>query len=147
MVPTVLLLVTRGPLAGRRFIFKAPAACTIGRAKDCTISLPLEVEHLDVSRRHCLIEISPPAARVRDLGSLNGTCINGRKIGQRVGHDAPPQGNDAGSPAVPVADGDEIQLGAHTAFRVCVFAPADTDCTRTQRHSSGEWRIPEPVSG
>ncbi|HEY7425835.1 MAG TPA: FHA domain-containing protein [Gemmataceae bacterium] len=148
MVSTVTLLVTRGPLAGRKFVFREAASCTIGRSKDCTIMLPLEVEHLDVSRRHCLIEIAPPAACVRDLGSLNGTCVNGKKIGQRAGHDTATQDSKDRSPDVSVTDGDEIQLGAHTAFRVCIAAPKDAaDSSRKARRSSGELRFPEPVPG
>src|SRR5262249_34336856 len=148
MVPTVTLIVTRGPMAGRKFVFREAASCTIGRAKDCTIALPLEAEHLDVSRRHCLLQIVPPAASVRALGSLNGTCVNGQKIGQRAGRDAPTQDSNVRSTAVSVADGDEIQLGAHTAFRVCVAAPKDAaDSSRKPRRSSGELRFPEPVPG
>jgi len=148
MVPTVTLIVTRGPLAGRKFVFCETASCTIGRAKDCTIMLPLEPEHLDVSRRHCLLQITPPAACVRDLGSLNGTCVNGQKIGQRAGHDTATRDSKAHSPDVSVTDGDEIQLGAHTAFRVCIAAPTDAaDSSRKARRSSGELRFPEPVPG
>jgi pSer/pThr/pTyr-binding forkhead associated (FHA) protein len=148
MVPNVTLLVSRGPLAGRKFVFRETTNCIIGRSKDCTITLPPEAEHLDISRHHCLIQIAPPAASVRDLGSLNGTCVNGKKIGQRAGHGAPTRDSDAGSPAVSIVNGDEIQLGAHTAFRVCVSSPADAaDSTRTLRLSSGELRFPTPVRG
>jgi pSer/pThr/pTyr-binding forkhead associated (FHA) protein len=36
-----------------------------------------------ISRYHCLLDINSPDIRVRDLGSLNGTIVNGKKIGQR----------------------------------------------------------------
>lgn len=146
MVSTVTLIVTRGPLAGRKFVFDEATDCTIGRSRDCTIALPLEAEHLDVSRRHCLIRIAPPEACVRDLGSLNGTYVNGKKIGQRGGHSSLTDLDGAEAPAVPVTEGDEIQLGEHTAFRVCVFDPtAAEDSPRKRRRSSGELRLPEPV--
>jgi pSer/pThr/pTyr-binding forkhead associated (FHA) protein len=146
MIPTVTLIVTRGPLAGQKFVFDEAAACTIGRSRDCTIALPLEAEHLDVSRHHCLIEIAPPEACIRDLGSLNGTYVNGRKIGQRSGRQASAEPGGAGLPAVPVTEGDEIQLGEHTAFRVCVSVPeTDEESPRKRRRSSGELRFPEPV--
>src|SRR5690349_9563973 len=108
MIPTVTLVVTRGPLAGQKFIFEEPTDCTIGRSRDCTIALPLEAEHLDVSRHHCLIQISPPEACARDLGSLNGTYVNGRKIGQRSGRQTATNVDEAEAPAVPVTEGDEI---------------------------------------
>lgn len=139
MIASVTLLVTRGPSAGRQFSFDGPACCTIGRARDCTIALPLEPEHLDVSRHHCLLEIVPPAVRVRDLGSLNGTFVNGRKIGQRSGREATADHGPDGSPLVELGDGDEIQLGENTAFRLCVRAPVGRpEDDRTCRASSGE---------
>jgi pSer/pThr/pTyr-binding forkhead associated (FHA) protein len=146
MIPTVTLVVTRGPLAGQKFVFEEPTDCTIGRSRDCTIALPLEAEHLDVSRHHCLIQISPPEACARDLGSLNGTYVNGRKIGQRNGRQTATNLDEAEAPAVPVTEGDEIQLGEHTAFRVCVSVPTDgEESPRKRRRSSGELRFPEPV--
>jgi len=138
MDSTVTLLVTRGPLAGRKFVFDEPATCLIGRSRDCTIALPLEAEHLDVSRHHCLVEIAPPSLRDRDLGSLNGTYVNGKKIGQRRASLAPADVEGIHQPAVALIDGDEIRLGAHTALRVCIFSPEQEENARTQRYSSGE---------
>jgi hypothetical protein len=124
-VATITLIVTRGPLAGQHYAFDKPTTCVVGRARDCTISLPPEAEHLDVSRHHCLLDISPPAVRVRDLGSANGTFVNGRKIGQRDSRAAPGSAGQAGWQTVELSAGDEIQLGDHTAFRVSVSPPPD----------------------
>jgi pSer/pThr/pTyr-binding forkhead associated (FHA) protein len=143
METTVTLIVTRGPLAGRKFPFVGPTSCLIGRSRDCTIALPLEVEHLDVSRRHCLLDISPIALRIRDLGSLNGTFVNGKNIGQRGRHDASTEGEGPSCPSVELRDGDEIQLGEHTAFRVCFAAARPRDAARKHRPSSGELRFEE----
>jgi len=141
MVPTITLIVTRGPLAGRKFAFTKPTTCIVGRARDCTIALPLEAEHLDVSRHHCQLEISPAGIRVRDLGSLNGTYINGRKVGQRDGLKAPTEFDWARSPSLELRAGDEIQLGEHTAFRVCISpSTSRADSSRSMRGSSGELR-------
>jgi eukaryotic-like serine/threonine-protein kinase len=141
MVPAITLIATRGPLAGRTFLFTKPTNCVVGRARDCTISLPLEAEHLDVSRRHCQLEIAPPGIRVRDLGSLNGTYVNGRKVGQRDGRSVPIDRDETGSPAVELTAGDEIQLGEHTAFRVFISPETDrADSSRSARRSSGELR-------
>ena len=70
-------------LVDREFVFDELAECIIGRAADCDIQIPTDNVHTDVSRHHCVLEIHPPHAQVRDLGSLNGTWVNGRKIGQR----------------------------------------------------------------
>ncbi len=145
MDSTITLLVTRGPLAGRKFAFSDTTTCIIGRSRDCTISLPLEVEHLDVSRRHCLLEITPPSLRIRDLGSLNGTYINGKKIGQRDARQTPLDAEEQSSRAIVLIDGDEIRLGEHTAFRVCIFAPERGYSAQTPRRSSGELRFQEPA--
>jgi pSer/pThr/pTyr-binding forkhead associated (FHA) protein len=93
---------------------------------------------MDISRRHCAIDIAPPDLRIRDLGSLNGTYVNGQKIGQRDGRHLPASG-DPPSSAVGLTAGDEIQLGDNTAFRVWVTTPAAIDeSARQPRASSGE---------
>jgi len=147
MDSTVTLFVTRGPLAGQKFVFDEPTLCLIGRSRDCTIPLPLEAEHLDVSRHHCLVEIDPPSLRVRDLGSLNGTYVNDTKIGQRLASLAPADVEGTHQPAVALMDGDEIRVGEHVAFRVCIFTQKQEERARTHRHSSGElhFELPAPT--
>lgn len=114
MPDVVSLLVTAGPRRGQEFAFADPAACVIGRGDDCAIRLPNDPAHEGVSRHHCLLEVRPPAARICDGGSLNGTFVNGTLIGKR----------DPADPAKPLpyhdlADGDEVRLGeGHTTFRV-----------------------------
>lgn len=145
MDSTVTLIVTRGPLAGQKFVFDEPTTCLIGRSRDCAIVLPLEMEHLDVSRHHCVLDIAPPSLRVRDLGSLNGTFVNGKKIGQRSARATPADGETNDLPVVPLIDGDEVRLGSHTAFRVCIYSPDWEDVAQTHRHSSGELSFEMPV--
>jgi pSer/pThr/pTyr-binding forkhead associated (FHA) protein len=52
----------------------------LGRRQDCDLRIPTR----DVSRRHC--EIGPGEKRsevlVRDLGSSNGTYVNGKRIAE-----------------------------------------------------------------
>jgi pSer/pThr/pTyr-binding forkhead associated (FHA) protein len=48
----------------------------IGRHPECDVRL----ESLRVSRRHCILTSEGDAVVVRDLGSTNGTWINGRRV-------------------------------------------------------------------
>lgn len=48
----------------------------LGRREDCDLRIPIA----DVSRKHCRIVISGSTATVEDMGSSNGTFVNGRKI-------------------------------------------------------------------
>src|SRR5437868_7055990 len=80
MTPGVKLVVTRGPLAGREFLFTGRTFCTLGRGPGCLLRLGTD---LAVSRRHCLLDIEPPHVSVFDLGSRNGTFVNGSRLGGR----------------------------------------------------------------
>lgn len=69
----------------------------------------LWIDSATVSRRHARIVVTSGEAVIEDLGSRNGTSVQGRKI----------QG------PVPLADGDRLRLGSATmTFRV--FNPTDT---------------------
>jgi pSer/pThr/pTyr-binding forkhead associated (FHA) protein len=119
---TVTLTALTGSLAGHTYEFHEPAVYVLGRAEECYPRLPADLEHLDVSRHHCLLSINPPEVWVQDLGSKNGTHVNGEKIGQRLRL----ADVDATTPVHPAGrrrlhDGDEIMLGRHTAFRVSVY--------------------------
>ena len=48
----------------------------IGRGDDCELELPLP----GVSRRHCEIRLNKSIIKAKDLGSSNGTYVNGRRI-------------------------------------------------------------------
>ncbi len=48
----------------------------VGRRADCDIVVPQP----DVSRRHARLLVQPEDVRVEDLGSGNGTLVNGRRI-------------------------------------------------------------------
>jgi pSer/pThr/pTyr-binding forkhead associated (FHA) protein len=117
----------------------------MGRARDCRIHLPPEAEHLDISRHHCLLEIDPPALCVRDLGSLNGTFVNGEIIGQRARPQSACDEHTSERPMVALVDGDEIRLGEYTAFRVCIYTGKQEKAARKPGRSSGELRFAELV--
>lgn len=48
----------------------------IGRAVGCDLRLPLSA----VSRHHCLLRIDGGEALLTDLGSSNGTHVNGQRV-------------------------------------------------------------------
>jgi serine/threonine protein kinase len=49
----------------------------IGRSEDAQFCLPHD---RFFSRHHCLLEIAPPQTFIRDLGSTNGTFVNGLRV-------------------------------------------------------------------
>jgi hypothetical protein len=110
-MPPVVLSVAKGPLRGSEFRFDERTTCLIGRAADCGIRLPDDDAHQTVSRHHCLLDLNPPAARIRDFGSLNGTFVNRQKIGQRERNQDPAEVDPTAFPERDLWPGDLIQVG------------------------------------
>jgi predicted component of type VI protein secretion system len=80
----------------------------IGRREDCDFRIPLG----DISRKHCRLIKEDSLLKVEDLGSSNGTYVNGKRI-----HEAE------------VQPGDTIQIGP------CVFvAQLDGEPADEQLH-------------
>ena len=123
MPPKITLTITKGQLAGETFVFDERTTCIIGRGKDCEPAIPNVQENRGISRHHCLLDINPPDVRVRDFGSLNGTYVNGKKIGQRSKGQAAEDASTVEFPEHDLKDGDEIKLG-NTVFRVGIYVPA-----------------------
>ena len=88
--PGGVLVATRGPNAGSEFALEH-VITTAGRHPDSDIFL----DDVTVSRRHVEIERNPSGYVVRDIGSLNGTYLNGVLV----------EGD------APMANGDELQVG------------------------------------
>jgi eukaryotic-like serine/threonine-protein kinase len=116
MTRKVKLILSEGNDRPKEFEFQNPARSVVGRADDCDIRFPMDPVHMDISRHHCLFEIDPPTVKVRDLGSRNGTYVNGEKIGERSAHDLPPDGWDE-QPPKELREGDEVRVG-HSVIRV-----------------------------
>lgn len=133
---TVRLTVTEGTLTGQEYVFSDRTVCIIGRAKDCHLPLPNDENHKTVSRYHCLLEIDPPAIRIRDLGSLHGTFVNDQMIGRRSPDQTPEQGMQLNQSGYDLYHGDEIKLGK-TVFRVSSDVPPD-DSTRVNQTAIGD---------
>jgi len=130
--PAATLTMTRGPGAGRRFDIGA-AAVTIGR--DAQNDVP--VEGTWVSRQHVRIAWTGTEYIVEDLGSTNGTFVNGERVG--------------GPRAL--RSGDFLQLGEQVelAFEVRVSAPLHEEpalpgVAPSPRSSAGQPRAHAPSS-
>lgn len=70
-----VLILQSGPLAGERFPIP-PEGLLIGRGKECDVILA----DRKVSRRHARISRNGADTLVEDLGSKNGTCVNGNPV-------------------------------------------------------------------
>jgi pSer/pThr/pTyr-binding forkhead associated (FHA) protein len=113
MLPVrITLTITEGSLKGEEYVFHDSARCVVGRSEDCDITMPMDLVHRDVSRHHCAFEIEPPVVQVRDLHSLNGTYVNGERIGQRSPRLAPDELDQEG--VRDLRDGDEVRVGDTT---------------------------------
>jgi len=74
----VTILITKGGGKARKVSLELPVI--IGRAPDVELS----IAHPAVSRQHCEITESAGFVKMRDLGSTNGTRVNGKKVPEAV---------------------------------------------------------------
>lgn len=72
-----------------QFALRGPIT-SIGRARTNDIAMA----HATISRRHALLSIKEDGATVKDLGSANGTCVNGERVVFSI-----------------LVDGDSLKLG------------------------------------
>src|SRR5262249_19530559 len=112
MSANVTFTILGGALDGTEFTFEKPTRCVIGRDEECSVRLPNKGwEFHMVSRRHCRLDIDPPRVRVQDLGSRNGTYINGRLIGLRAPEESAESAADVAFETNELHDGDILQVG------------------------------------
>ena len=93
--PQWTLLVKAGPQVSATFPLSGDAV--LGRQKGC----PVRLMDTSVSRRHAQLRLQDDGLIIEDLGSANGTLVNGRPISE---------------PTL-IQDGDEVTLG-ETILRV-----------------------------
>jgi len=98
-----LLLMQEGETPGRRWAIDR-SVITIGRSEDCDVIIP----DRQVSRHHATIHRQDDAWVLTDLGSKNGTFLNGQPVLQPV----------------QLQDGDEIQVAL-----CCRLLFVDTEAT------------------
>jgi pSer/pThr/pTyr-binding forkhead associated (FHA) protein len=101
----VELLVVQGRPAGKSLVFPQ-GEYYFGRGAECHI----QSNSAWVSRQHCLLRVTSDAAYLRDLGSRNGTLVNGLLVDRERLLD----------------DGDQIQVGP-LVFEVHLEAQTTAD--------------------
>lgn len=108
--PQLTLKVLAGPEQGQTFRLGKPVT-TVGRSNVCDVSLsdPL------VSRQHCQILLGMGGVTLKDLGSTNGTFLNGNRVTES-----------------PLRAQDVISLG-NTRLRFAVEVAADSGGPRTPK--------------
>jgi hypothetical protein len=70
-----MLVVRHGPNAGSSYRLEQPTT-TIGRHPDSDVFL----DDITVSRRHVVVEKGTEGYTLRDVGSLNGTYVNRKRV-------------------------------------------------------------------
>lgn len=121
----ITLEITEGSLQGKTYEYEGAARVFIGRQDDCGIVLPENT----VSRYHCLLTINPPTVRLQDFGSLNGTFLNGKKIGQRDRDKGWEEAKAENHDEFELHDGDLIRLGKRCEIRCSIEMPVIPDVT------------------
>lgn len=111
MPATVHLQVRSSDGTAKSFALTEHDTFLLGRMADCHLCVPSDPQ---VSRHHFLLEACPPLAALRDLGSLNGTHVNGKKCGGREKGETPEQGALRQYPSIELKDGDRIIVGQST---------------------------------
>lgn len=111
------LVIAEGKEAGREFEFDQ-ATVLIGRTAECDVIL----YEAGVSRKHARIVIEETSFFIEDLGSSNGTRVNGSTISGKLA----------------LKDGDSISMGPVVFnFKPVELGPADADTDATPLEEGG----------
>lgn len=76
--PKAVLRGVSGPYFGK--VIPVAGRLVIGRGNDCDLVL----DEAEMSRRHAMVEVTPAGIWLRDLGSANGTYVNGVQVRDAV---------------------------------------------------------------
>jgi pSer/pThr/pTyr-binding forkhead associated (FHA) protein len=90
MIKRAKLLVVHGRPKGKSLVF-GPGEYLFGRGDECHVRPNSDW----VSRQHCLLRVAPDGVFLRDLGSRNGTLVNGKRVVDEC----------------PLQQGDHVQVG------------------------------------
>lgn len=121
------LKVTKGERIGETHSFSSPCSVYVGRHSECSIILP----EATVSRYHCILDIVPPAIKVRDFGSLNGTYVNSILIGKRNKDQSLEEAKKDVGVLINLHDGDKLRLGNACELEVAI--KSDLFCCKCKK--------------
>ncbi|KAH7624552.1 putative FHA domain-containing protein [Nannochloris sp. 'desiccata'] len=110
--PAFTLNITSGPLAGRQ-INNEGHRFRVGRTKASSI----QIKDSAVSEKHAEIVLNNREWQIRDLGSSNGTMLNGKEVKEEF---------------VTFKNGDELRFGTETITKVEIALPEKDDLTVQQ---------------
>ena len=115
MANTIRLTVLTGPHKDTKYCFCGSARCLVGRGDDCFVQLVGDARDQLISRYHCKLVIDPPTLKIQDLGSRNGTFLNGAAV-EKVDMTFQPctRVADGAEPQQTVQEGDLLTIGGTT---------------------------------
>lgn len=116
------VLVLSGIAVGEVYKLPPDRAVRIGRGEE----VELQLDDEGISRVHCSLESRGGVVMLRDLGSHNGTWIDGERVAERR-----------------LLDGERVQLGAGTLVKLCIAD--DTELAYQRRMA--EVALRDPLSG
>ena len=121
----VKLVVVSGRPQGKSLLFPA-GAYMFGRGSECHVRPNSEL----VSRQHCQLLVDRDKASLRDLGSRNGTLLNGEAVtGERS-----------------LTEGDELQVGP-LVFKVHLHTTEPVETVQmNQNMATSEMQVLQPTS-
>jgi diguanylate cyclase (GGDEF)-like protein len=118
---TPFLLVLAGPHMGELHKLKPDQLTVIGRG-----DADVRIEDDGVSRRHCSIQARGREAVLIDLGSANGTFVDGQRVKEKV-----------------LATEDRFQIGTATTLKFSIADEVEADMQRKLAEAS----LREPLTG
>jgi two-component system cell cycle response regulator len=116
------LLVLSGPQLGAIYPLQAEHELTIGRRDDADILLADE----GISRRHATLRVDGEHALVKDLGSANGTYVDGARVQEAI-----------------LSNGSRVHIGLQTVLK---FIWAD-DLEAEYQRKLVEGALQDPLTG
>lgn len=111
MFERIILRITNRLGKMKEFVLENERDYILGREADCSVVIndPFRI----VSRRHCRITVHAPLVFIQDLGSRNGTQVNGVNIGCREQQRVSEEFQHEEYEKHPLDDGDTLQIGGY----------------------------------
>jgi pSer/pThr/pTyr-binding forkhead associated (FHA) protein len=132
MFTHVILRAIKGDLGHEDLVLADGRSYVLGRASDCAVQL----NAANVSRHHCLLDVHSPFVSLRDLGSLNGTLLNGEDIGHRDRTLPVEEVGEGGQEDFGVTEGDVLRVGDNL-FWIDFARPSEDEASENHQDIDG----------